>query len=247
MSERLREVRFLLDKALHDDREAQAAAQLALSKKKKKQSVQSSPVPVLKPPSTDELLTKAKGHMCRGLFRELIGIEEMGCITKTENPYTSWETRFLQRFRAFQSVQNPPPLAFSEYLNIFKKDIVIDKKELFSSSNICYQNAKMFADSARKQLSVINTMCTKEEAMTAAFANSAALQGFTPPSALVLKNSLEEEKLIISFTKVSLTNIVNLTRVVSALPTGDAETAPKVPGIDISFKTHGHFPSISFK
>jgi hypothetical protein len=66
--------------------------------------------PVAPITSAEELLLKGKGHLCRGLFRLLYSGTELGLIESVENKYTTPSFRFSQRFRAFQTIHNPPML-----------------------------------------------------------------------------------------------------------------------------------------
>jgi hypothetical protein len=66
-----------------------------------------------------EVLMRAKGCLCKGLYRVLILYTQMGLIDKPENPYMSWETRFDRRFKAFAAIHNPPRLALENFWKSF--------------------------------------------------------------------------------------------------------------------------------
>lgn len=68
--------------------------------------------------SIDETLQRAKGHLCKGAFRLLVVANQWRLIVRKENKYTSWQWRFMQRFRSFQNIQNPPMLCYDEFIRV---------------------------------------------------------------------------------------------------------------------------------
>ena len=61
----------------------------------------------------------ANRDLCRGLTRVAVassrpGLDAANCM-KDENPYCSWETRFMRRFQGFASIAMPYPLAYETY------------------------------------------------------------------------------------------------------------------------------------
>lgn len=82
-------------------------------------SASSKPTPPVEPEqSVDELLQRVRGHLCKGLFRLFVVARKWQLADSSESKYTSWNWRFAQRFRAFQSISNPPMLSHDEFLNV---------------------------------------------------------------------------------------------------------------------------------
>ena len=68
--------------------------------------------------SLDETLQRSKGHLCKGIFRMLVVAHQWGLLSRRENKYTSWHWRFMQRFRSFNTILNPPMLSYDEFLRV---------------------------------------------------------------------------------------------------------------------------------
>jgi len=126
-----------------------------------------SPAPALPvapaPPdaSAEELLYRGRGQQCRGLFRMLTAAVELEVIDKTECRYTSWSFRFDQRFRAFQSIPNPPLLHYSDYAAVVLNgrdgtkgvgftDEKLDVQKIVYWAGLTFTEARKLLDSARK-------------------------------------------------------------------------------------------------
>ena len=69
-------------------------------------------------PSVDETVQRAKGHLCKGVFRLLVVAHQWRLLERKENKYTTWHWRFMQRFRSFQNIHNPPMLSYEEVLRV---------------------------------------------------------------------------------------------------------------------------------
>lgn len=134
--EHLREMKQLLDQSLSEQNGNGSASASAAA---------SGPLPV----SSTECFVKCKGQLFRGIFRECIAMESMGLIIKVDNPFCSWENRFMQRFRAFQYINNPPWLGYAEFLKIFQGKLP-SAREILAPTATCFKNAKMLAEMARK-------------------------------------------------------------------------------------------------
>ena len=133
--EKLRTLKHAMDTHLYNISMEEYAANmmnlevLAVANKEKKHGghvLSSSVSPPHQPPkkpddpfsSIDEILQRARGHLCKGIFRLLVVANQWGLVVRKDNKYTSWQWRFMQRFRAFQNILNPPMLTFDEFIRV---------------------------------------------------------------------------------------------------------------------------------
>eukprot|EP00605_Chrysophyceae_sp_TOSAG23-4_P002322 GSChrysophyteH1.ASY1.ANO1.2568.1 assembled CDS len=147
---------------------------LELCKSKGRKSAGSAPVQPVPPagleggpPSPSMLLLRGRKELCRGLLRTAVAISNSGsCLhaknsLKVENPYMAWSWRFIQRFRAFQNIPNPPFRAYEDFLrtvangsgenneNDYLGNTEFIGNVLGAASN-CFKAAKAAFDYARK-------------------------------------------------------------------------------------------------
>jgi len=66
----------------------------------------------------EETLQRAKGQLCKGVFRMLVVAHQWRLLERKDSKYTSWQWRFMQRFRSFQNIANPPLLQYDEFLRV---------------------------------------------------------------------------------------------------------------------------------
>ena len=48
----------------------------------------------------------------------LVVAHQLRLLERKESKYTSWQWRFMQRFRSFQNIANPPLLQYDEFLRV---------------------------------------------------------------------------------------------------------------------------------
>jgi hypothetical protein len=104
-------------------------------------------------PDIEQLMIQAKGHICKGLFRLFIAFNELGLIRKKDSRYTTTAFRFVQRFRAFQNICNPPMLSYNEYQNTLengKDNEDYDAFKIITISNKCFGFTKLIMDKIRQ-------------------------------------------------------------------------------------------------
>lgn len=66
----------------------------------------------------EEIALQCKGLLCKGQFRlylSLLNYNHKRLIDKEASEYSSWTSRFANRFRNFQCLENPPWLTFIDY------------------------------------------------------------------------------------------------------------------------------------
>ncbi len=126
------------------------------------------------PPSASMLILRGRKELCRGLLRTVVAMSKRdSCLYarnthKMDNPHMTWGWRFIQRFRAFQNLSNPPMLSYETFVETItnegetrSSDTTIkdgkddDKHHKFISNVIdaaadCFKTAKIIFDYARK-------------------------------------------------------------------------------------------------
>jgi len=160
---RLNELQFTLANKKYENNRMEAMEALKALKKTKKekdkskrwsraecQRILDEPPPAPVPPSFEELVTKAKGSLVKGLFRVYVALGSVGLLLKPENPYTSWEFRFFNRFRAFQSIANPPVLDLEAFQQVAASSRDVSLTDICNASLHCFKTAKAILDEARR-------------------------------------------------------------------------------------------------
>lgn len=115
---------------------------------KKKKIEKPSPIE----PDTELLMIQGKGNLCKGLFRLFIVMNDIGVIQKRESRYTTTNFLFLQRFRAFQNICNPPMLQYSDYMKTIEtgeKNEDYDALKIITIANKCFGITKLIMDRIR--------------------------------------------------------------------------------------------------
>jgi hypothetical protein len=98
--------------------------------------------------SQEELLVRGRGQLYRGLFRVAVAVADLGLIDKSDIEGTSWNKRFLHRFRMFEDIVTPPALPYSDYCDMLKTKI--DATDLLNGASACFKKAKAYFDDAKK-------------------------------------------------------------------------------------------------
>jgi hypothetical protein len=178
----IRENRYQLDYSLYEEkiRDAQKVLDhIQLMKRSKKYSktkdrakeladataaglVLASEPPAPLPTLPDEALTRAKGQICRAIFRLYVIAGKLGVfdVLKRIYPYgLSPSGRFDQRFQCFQDIINPPVLSLDSYFNTIDSQEHTEVKldDLLQSALICFQNAKKLLEEVKRALPAANT------------------------------------------------------------------------------------------
>ncbi len=125
--------------------------------KKKNKAKPLPPVPTKEPMGIYEFIIRGHSHICKGLFRMFIIAAELALVTKTENKYVSWDTRFTARFRGFESISNPPMLKYVDFVNLIENSRSqgesggkIDVSLVINSATESFNDAKKYFDEIRK-------------------------------------------------------------------------------------------------
>jgi hypothetical protein len=72
------------------------------------------------------------------------------------NPHTAWAWRFVQRFRAFQPINQPKMLVYDDFVEIVGEEEVGEQGapqlvyNILSAAGACFKEAKLLFDAARK-------------------------------------------------------------------------------------------------
>ena len=126
-------------------------------KKKKNKAKPLPPAPTKEPMGIYEFIIRGHSHICKGLFRMFIVAAELALVTKTENKYVSWDTRFTARFRGFESISNPPMLKYIDFVNLIENSRSqgerggnIDVSLVINSATESFSDAKKYFDEIRK-------------------------------------------------------------------------------------------------
>ena len=182
------------------------------------------PVPI--EPDIELLMIQGKGNLCKGLFRLFIAMNDIGVVQQRDSRYTTPGFRFLQRFRAFQNICNPPLLQYSEYVKTIEagkehsEDIDIFK--VISNANKCFGITKLIMDKIRQSP-------TSEE-----------------------KNTIDEilRKSIMPLTKVAIASNVNTIRMEQLLKTmknGNSKVDPLSLNFSLDRSHYHHYPIVEIK
>ena len=100
--------------------------------------------------SIDELVTKARSSIYKGLYKLYFLLSSIGLNDKKDNLYTTWNHRFEFRFRAFLPIITPSPVDYETYrttsLAIGQQSV----EDILSSVSASFKSAKSLLDGARK-------------------------------------------------------------------------------------------------
>lgn len=116
------------------------------------------------PPSAAVYSLRGRKELCRGLLRVTAALAKKGScvhasnVIKTKNKYTAWSWRFLQRFRSFQHLTQPPMLTYEGFVRVVGEDSPTGEQEgapqlvhdILEGAAACFKDAKLFYDAARK-------------------------------------------------------------------------------------------------
>mmetsp|Transcript_18974 Transcript_18974/g.18300 ORF Transcript_18974/g.18300 Transcript_18974/m.18300 type:complete len:808 (+) Transcript_18974:130-2553(+) len=124
----------------------------------------------LPPPLPEELVVKARGMLCRGLFRTFIAAQEMDLFVKWESVHTSTACMFEQRFKSFIEIPNPPCLSYADFERTVEEGkeslraasaagTVVDSytQVILGNASVSFTNARRFLDEIRRQEQEFNT------------------------------------------------------------------------------------------
>ena len=152
--------------------------------------------------TVNDLIIKVKAQLFRAYVRILlagVGLD-INTVIKRQNIYTTWELKYMQRFKAFQVCMNAGFVPYNEYLNgISKYGSVTDIRLLLENANICLSNIKLYND-AKKVISV---------------------PGVTPSPALPTAwvqviRSLEDDQFTILY-KIAISSIIQLKPILTSI------------------------------
>jgi hypothetical protein len=187
------------------------------------------PIPI--EPDIELLMIQAKGNLCKGLFRLFITMNDIGIIQQRDSIYTTPSFRFLQRFRAFQNICNPPLLQYNEYIKTIENgkenNEDIDIFKVINNANKCFGITKLIMDKIRQ--SYCNDNDDNDE-----------------------KNTIDEilRKSIIPLTKVSIASNVNTIRMEQLLKTmknGNSKVDPLLLNFSLDRSHSHHYPIVEIK
>jgi len=101
------------------------------------------------------VLIGLKRMLCRGLLRFIAALRQAGVLKEKRYEFTSLEKIFEKRFEMFQSVQQPPPLSYSDYLegSNFSR---VPQNELVQSTAEWFQSCKTTVDRLLASTSTID-------------------------------------------------------------------------------------------
>ena len=182
-------------------------AQVQAGKKAKKKGAAAlvEPVPPKQPMlAISDLIIKIKTQLLRGYLRTVLAATGMNAssVVKRQNIYTTWELKYGQRFKAFESCVNTGYVPFHKYLSgIAEYGGTSNIKLLLENASICYGNIKLYND-AKKMLLAPGTLS---------------------PWAQVAR-SLEEAQFA-NILKISITNVLQLKPILSSLAAAPAVVA----------------------
>ena len=96
-----------------------------------------------------------KRMLCRGLLRFIAALQQAGILKEKHYEFTSLEKIFDKRFELFQSVQQPPSLSYSDYLegSSFSR---VPQNELVESTAEWFQSCKTTVDRLVASISTID-------------------------------------------------------------------------------------------
>ncbi len=133
------------------------AVKASQDNKKKSKTKALPPAPVKEPMGISEFIIRGHSNICKGLFRMFIIAAEVGLVSKPENKYVSWDTRFTARFRGFESISNPPMLKYVDFVNLIENSRSqsqtggkIDISLVINSAAESLNEAKRYFDEIRK-------------------------------------------------------------------------------------------------
>lgn len=105
------------------------------------------------PPSHNELFLKARGQIYRSYIRLCVLCNSHKCkdFLKIRSPYTSFECKYWNRFKAFAQCVSTAFLPYSDYMKSILMYTELPPKKILENIITCYTNIKTLQE-ARKQL-----------------------------------------------------------------------------------------------
>jgi hypothetical protein len=112
--------------------------------------------------SIEEIVIRARGHVCRGIFRMFVAAHELNLLRRHDERYMSVGYKFQQRFLAFQGVPNPPPVTYEDFERTLRvsmgisagwesdPSLDVDCAPLIEGASICFSNARKYVDEIKK-------------------------------------------------------------------------------------------------
>lgn len=208
------------------------SAEHAAQVKAKKAGSSAAPAPLL--PSIEELGVMAKMQICRGQLRMVLVAQTLGAVTVNDVPHTTWSKKFEQRFRAFHTIANPPPLVFDTYDKLLKSGLSPkpsgdssstsmhrDVTSILQAASACYLRGRQYIDCFRgANKGGVQLPC-----------DSAGDESFKAISAVLYK--------------VVVANSVNVTKVMKLLETKEGVSNTPCTSIfklSIQKQYHRHYP-----
>lgn len=162
--QKLRELGYILDRAVYDAKIMEAQALVKESKKNKKAAsgkelkeakrlLESAEPPQAPQPGLEEQLVRGYIQLMRGSMRLSVCLERLGLIRPpAHNEFTSLEFRFMNRYRCFHVVNSPPTCSLDDFIRT--KNMVLSGEstigQLITNASVCFQNAKIILDFIRK-------------------------------------------------------------------------------------------------
>jgi len=109
----------------------------------------------------EEMLTRAKSQLCRGIMRLFLVASNLksSALAKTEFPFgPSWPYRFMQRFRSFYDIPYPHPLTYEKFLEILETKIGVkfDARDMLTQAGMFFKKSKSMIEETKKYHSIVN-------------------------------------------------------------------------------------------
>lgn len=179
---KLREMRFMFDKHMHQHAVAEAAHLVKAEKKNKKSTMtgkqlkdlkrtMESPPPVVVPAPVEEVLAMAVNHSYKAIVRIMSTLLQIGFIrVAPESAFTTKEIRFNCRYSLYRSISHITPVCLSDFARAINS---INEMEptaplKLSSSSMALNSAKTGLDQLRKtQLSDVQPLVVSLESPSA--------------------------------------------------------------------------------
>jgi hypothetical protein len=164
--EKLRELRFYLDQYNYEEELKKLASAGAKGKKAAKGLMAPQPPAT----SSEELLIRCRGQVCRGLFRQLVIAGDVGLLRNAGSRYTSPAWKFEQRFRSFAVIRNPPLLTYEDYTRTFTSskgdgnaEGSIDPAIVSKNAATCFVSGRNLVDEIKKRAAVQSQEQSKDD------------------------------------------------------------------------------------
>lgn len=174
----IRELRLGMDRELHKmsceaaHRTVQKVATMKKMKRKKEAAARDAveeaealailngPDPVGLPLLPEELYTRTKSQICRGVMRLFLVASKLNSpnLVKTEYPFgPSWSHRFMHRFRSFVNIPFPHLLPYERFTDILDSQVTpsLDVRDIAKQAGQFFKTSKVMIEESKKFQSII--------------------------------------------------------------------------------------------